>query len=177
MNIVQFFQEEGRQISLNTSEFVFRQGEEDRNLYFLKEGLLKAHYCLQDGSELIKSFVIANSIIGNLVSAHAGKACSFSLSCLEPCAIIRINYTKLEQQSKLEHSFSLELNQLLVTYALKKEQREYEFLCLNAEQRYRLLLAEEPTLLRRVTQQDVARYLGITPVGLSRIKKRVEQHI
>lgn len=175
MSIAQFFHDEGDQISLSTSEYVFRQGEQDRNLYFLKEGLLKAHYCLEDGSELVKSFITANRIIGNLVSAHAGKVCSFSLSCLEPCSIIRINYVKLEQQSRLEHSFSLELNRLLVTYALKKEQREYEFLCLNAEQRYRLLLAEEPTLLPRVTQQDIARYLGITPVGLSRIKKRVEQ--
>lgn len=124
MSIAQFFQDEGSLISLNTSDFVFRQGDTDQNLYFLQEGLLKAHYCLAEGKELIKSFITANNMIGNLVSAHAGQACSFSLSCLEPCSIIRINYTKLEQQSSIEHAFSLELNQLLVSYALKKEQRE-----------------------------------------------------
>ena len=30
-----------------------------------------------------------------------------------------------------------------------------------------------PDLLKLVTQNEIARYLGVTPVGLSRIKKRV----
>lgn len=30
-----------------------------------------------------------------------------------------------------------------------------------------------PQLMGLVTQIDIARYLGVTPVGLSRIKKRI----
>ena len=61
----------------------------------------------------------------------------------------------------------------LLELAMKKERREYEFLCLSAEDRYRLIREREPTMLGRVTQNDIARYLGITPVALSRIKSRL----
>ncbi len=32
-----------------------------------------------------------------------------------------------------------------------------------------------PQLMGLVTQIDIARYLGVTPVGLSRIKKRITE--
>ena len=56
---------------------------------------------------------------------------------------------------------------------MKKEIREYELLCLSAEDRYKRLLKHTPDILKLVTQNEIARYLGITPVGLSRIKRRV----
>jgi len=59
---------------------------------------------------------------------------------------------------------------LLLNFAMKKEQREYELLCLSAQQRYQNLLARVPNIYEMVTQNDMARYLGITPVALSRIK-------
>jgi len=55
---------------------------------------------------------------------------------------------------------------------MKKEQGEFEFLCMSAEERFCRIAEVSPTLLEKVTQNDLSRYLGITPVGLSRIKKR-----
>jgi CRP-like cAMP-binding protein len=40
------------------------------------------------------------------------------------------------------------------------------------EQRYAAFLAREGNLAQRVPQKDLARYLGITPVSLSRIRRR-----
>lgn len=56
-----------------------------------------------------------------------------------------------------------------MAFAMKKEQREYELLCLSAQQRYQALLARKPDIYDFVTQGDIAKYLGITPVALSRI--------
>lgn len=52
-------------------------------------------------------------------------------------------------------------------------EREYELLCLSAEDRFRKLMETKPEIADLVTQNEIARYLGVTPVGLSRIKKRV----
>ena len=41
------------------------------------------------------------------------------------------------------------------------------------EQRYRSLLKEHPGLVQRITQRDLASFLNITDVALSRIAKRV----
>ena len=41
------------------------------------------------------------------------------------------------------------------------------------EQRYLNLLKEKPHIIKRVPQQYIATYLGITPVSLSRIRNRL----
>ena len=48
-----------------------------------------------------------------------------------------------------------------------------EFLLLDAESRYKIFLEEYPTLENRIKQHMIASYLGITPIALSRIKKKM----
>ena len=79
----------------------------------------------------------------------------------------------LRQGSKSDLKLANELIERLIQLAMKKEQREFEFLCMTAEERYLKMLGTSPELIESVTQNDLAKYLGITPVGLSRIKKRV----
>ncbi|MEO0473915.1 MAG: Crp/Fnr family transcriptional regulator, partial [Bacteroidota bacterium] len=47
------------------------------------------------------------------------------------------------------------------------------FILDSPETRYRKMLAQQPSILQRVPLQDLATYLGITPVSLSRIRKRI----
>jgi CRP-like cAMP-binding protein len=54
-----------------------------------------------------------------------------------------------------------------------KEEREKELLLDDAETRYRSFLKEFPAGQHRLKQHLVASYLGITPVGLSRIRRRL----
>lgn len=86
-------------------------------------------------------------------------------------------FEKLHERSREDHELANKMIELLLRFSMKKEWREYEFLCLSAEARYALLLEATPELINKVTQNDIARYLGITPVALSRIKKRINQRI
>ena len=58
-------------------------------------------------------------------------------------------------------------------YGARKEKRERELLTLTPIDRYRLFIAEEETLAARIPQKDLALYLGVTPVALSRIRGRI----
>jgi hypothetical protein len=53
------------------------------------------------------------------------------------------------------------------------EERVVSFVTQKPEERYRQLLLKQPDLLQRIPQHYVANYLGITPVSLSRIRKRI----
>ena len=44
------------------------------------------------------------------------------------------------------------------------------------EVRYQKLIRERPALLQRVPQYLIASFLGVTPVGLSKIRKRLHDH-
>ena len=56
---------------------------------------------------------------------------------------------------------------------ISKERRERELLMLSAEERYRLFLGRYKHLEKRIPQYQIAAYLGITPVALSRIRRRL----
>jgi len=172
MNLQQLLKAESTTVVKTKGEHVFMQGDEDRSLYFVQQGLLKAYYLSEDGKESVKSFLLTGDIIGSLSSAYLKKNCSFNLVCLESTTLKRISFDTIHSSSKQNLAIASDLIELLLGFAMKKEQREYEFLCMSAEERFCKLSEEFPAILDKVTQNDLARYLGVTPVGLSRIKKR-----
>jgi len=150
---------------------VFSQGEKNQSLYLVLEGLLKAYYSDEDGKEYIKSFVFPGDSIASS-QALSGGVCSFSLLCLKETKVLKIPYKKIRQLAASNIETANVIIELLMSFAMKKEQREYELLCLSAEQRYRALLTRIPDITELIRQNDIALYLGITPVALSRIKHK-----
>ena len=122
--------------------------------------------------ETIKSFLQENDLIGSLRSCVLNEPSTFSLVCVEDSVLIEIEFSRLKKLTETDHSVAQNVLSLLLGLAIKKEQREYEFLCLSAEERLNTLLERAPDVCNRVRQQDLARYLGITPVALSRIRAR-----
>jgi len=173
MNFQTLLQQEGTKVEKDKGEHIFMQGDADRSLYFVQTGLLKAYYTSEDGKESVKSFLMPNDLIGSLTSSFVDKNCSFNLVCLESAILTKISFDILLETSKNNLDVAGDMIEILLRFAMKKEQREYEFLCMSAEERYCKIAKESPMLLEKVTQNDLSRYLGITPVGLSRIKKRV----
>jgi CRP-like cAMP-binding protein len=49
------------------------------------------------------------------------------------------------------------------------------FMTSSPEERFADLMNNNPSLMNRVAQHQIASYLGVTPESLSRIKKRVYQ--
>lgn len=172
MDFFEYIKQHGDEVAFEKGTHIFRQGDENQSLYFVVGGILRAYYNNVNGKETIKSFIMPNDIIGSLTSAYSHRKCSFSLQCLADCKLIRFSFSKLVFASQSDQQIANKMIEFLTVFAMKKEQREYEFLCLSAEERYLLLVNDRPELLDMVTQNDIAKYLGITPVGLSRIKNR-----
>lgn len=173
MKLAEFIAANGSPLVKDAGEHLFRQGDLDPSLYFVKSGLLKAYYLSADGKENIKSFILPGDNIGSLMAGYGGKDCTFSLVCLKQCELTLIKFSDLHNASRTDPELSAEIIEYLLGFGIKKEVREFELLCLSAEDRYKRLVANTPELFDLVTQNEIARYLGITPVGLSRIKKRV----
>lgn len=60
----------------------------------------------------------------------------------------------------------------VVVHGLVSGSRERELPMLTPRERYRQFLAERTELVKLATQRDIASYLGVTAVGLSRIATR-----
>ncbi len=173
MNISEFAAANGRLLTKDAGEHLFRQGDLDTALYVVKRGLLKAYYLSEHGKENIKSFIMPGEKIGSLAAGYRQENCTFSLICVEQSVLAAVEFSDLYEASRADVELSTAIVEFLLSFGIRKELREYELLCLSAEQRYTRLLADKPELLDHVTQNEIARYLGVTPVGLSRIKKRM----
>ena len=166
-----------RPLSFERGALVFRQGEADPHIYLITQGLLKGVYTTHDGKEFIKTIIREGDFIGSMASQTAGGQCSFSLICLEAVQALRLPFAEVERRASKDLAFADLLRRAFQGLALKKEQREYELLCLSPEDRYRRLLDRSPDLLQRLTQNDIARYIGVTPVALSRIRARLRSNV
>ncbi|MCF6262725.1 MAG: Crp/Fnr family transcriptional regulator [Xanthomonadales bacterium] len=173
MNFTELIETNGKIVNKKKGDHIFVQGSSNTSIYFIKSGLLKAYYITEEGKEFVKSFLLTNDVIGSLSSAYKGESCSFSLVCLEDSNLVEIPFSVIYSHCKTDHLIANSMIELLLNFSMKKEKREFEFLCMSAEDRYRKLEMDSPRILESVTQNDLARYLGVTPVGLSRIKKRV----
>ena len=163
----------GREIAVRGGDHLFSQGDSDSNVYFVKSGLLKAYYIRADGKEHIKSFLPEGSIIGSMVALVDDDPCTFSLIAAEDGAVIALPFARLKDAAGQDIGLANVLIDFLSGYGKRKERREYELLSLSPEERYSILLETMPGVAERVSQADLAAYIGVTPQALSRIKRRL----
>lgn len=165
----------GQPLECKKGDLLFKQGDHDTSIWFVRYGLLKAYYLTFDGKEHVKSFIQEGEFIGSLVACYSSEPNTFSLMCIEDCSLLRVPFSDFQAGAEHEPELASFINKALTGLAIKKERREFELLCLSAAQRYALFKERTPNLVDRITQNDIARYLGITPVALSRIKHREAQ--
>ena len=84
-----------------------------------------------------------------------------------------IDYRDLEALYDKSTKFERVGRMILEYYIAFLQQRITSYLLDTPEERYRTLVNETPDLLNRVPLQYIASYIGVTPVSLSRIRKRI----
>ena len=156
----------------NKGETLFSQGQHHPYAYFLHLGLVKLCYVTHSGTERTKSLLQEGQFFASLGALRPEAACGFSAVALEPVEGERFPmgaFLERMEQNLLWERIGRKFFQEL---AFRKEQREYQLLVLSAPERYEQVIQERPELLQRLSQAELARFIGITPVALSRIRGR-----
>jgi CRP-like cAMP-binding protein len=96
----------------------------------------------------------------------------FSIQALEESHLLVCNLQPVVELFDQHRCWERLGRKLAEQLYIKKETREAEFLLDDAETRYNNFQRAYPGLEHRLAQYHVASYLGITPVALSRIRRR-----
>ena len=152
-------------------EFFLKEEDYCNYVGFVDKGLLNFFYLI-DGVDHIRGFFFMNDFISNYPCFLLGNKSKFYIRALENSSITLIHKKDLfllyKQLPKLQ-----ELSRSIVEKLYIEISEKYEsFFIKTAEERYLELINSEPDILKIVPQYMIASYLGITPEGLSRIKKR-----
>jgi CRP-like cAMP-binding protein len=157
---------------LKQGDYLFHAKTEQPYLFLVANGLLKMIYETAEGDEWIKAFVYEDMFFASVSALATGRA-SFSVVAIEDARVVRIEYSSIEQLADANPAWQKLLTNGFKLYGARKEQRERSLLICNAEQRYQNFLADYPMLEQRLMQKDIAAYIRVTPIALSRIKKRL----
>lgn len=158
-----------KRIELPTRHILLHQGEVAKEIFFLLDGICHANYLTDKGKEFSKQFYWENDWIIGFESLVNQQPSPYQLESLTPCSILSLSIETLRTWRAQKHSIYLKLLERQLMY---KENKERFMLLYTPEQRYELFCQHYPHLLERLNDYQIAAYLGITSISLSRIKKR-----
>jgi CRP-like cAMP-binding protein len=167
-DIARYFKEK----KLAKNEYLFREGQTSQHIYFICSGLIRNYY-LKDGVEVTRHFALENELLSAYVSFLTQTPTLENVHTLEDCELLEISYDDLQRIYTLYPVWGNFFRQLLEKVYIETTKRIEGFICKTAEERYIDLITRRPYLVQRVSLQHLATYLGITPVSLSRIRKKL----
>jgi CRP-like cAMP-binding protein len=180
--VSQFVDFNSREHELFENAFTFRQipkkfklvskGEISSELYFINKGLIRLYYT--KGTEEITGFIFKENLFASSYDSFLRRAPGIqTLESLEECDLLVITYDKLEELYQTLPKVNILIRKIAEQRFINTQQVLSSFLLESPEERYKRFEQQHKDLLQRVPQNIIASYLGITPVSLSRIRKRM----
>ncbi|HHQ4601132.1 Crp/Fnr family transcriptional regulator [Aeromonas veronii] len=154
--------------TLRAGYALLAQGAEQEAAFYIEAGIARACHYTRDGQERCKEFYFEGELCLLYDSWLAVSPARYQLEALTELQVVRMPLTLLDEPAWQPVCMALLRQQL--GYKERKE----EFLLLHSpEERYRELCHTFPHWPARLTQVQLANYIGISPVTLSRIRRRI----
>lgn len=159
--------------ALSPKEFIFSEGDTHCDVSIVIEGIGR-YFCIDiEGGEKNKALIRKGGVFASASSIVEGKPSPFFAQAITRCTIASIPYCDLVALGSRCHSWNTFLRKLLERILLRMEKRKTDLLMLSAKQRYLDFLREFGTDAEHISLRQIAMYVGITDVSLSRIRKEL----
>lgn len=160
-----------RTLSLQKGEFLLRKGQICRHIYFINSGLLKV-ISMQNDKEIIMRFFWDELMFTQLKSFSTQQPSEYAIQAIELCEIMYMPYVEIERLAAKYHCVETFYRKLLTHAAMVMMERILEMLQETPTQRYNKFILQNKAILQRISLGDIAHYLGISQVSLSRIRAK-----
>lgn len=154
-------------------QFILQEGDVCKLNTFVIEGCFKMYMIDTKGKEHNLQFAIENWWIGDIGSFHTEQPSKLYIEAIENSLILQINK---EDQLKLfvEYPKFNRIFRVITENALVSNQRRIlQNISSTAEERYLDFMERYPHFFNRISNVQIASFLGVTPEFLSTIRKRL----
>lgn len=153
-------------------EHILRKGEICRFEGFVVSGCFKIYTADEQGNEKILYFAAEDWWVMEIDSFTNQVGSALNVQAIEKSRILFITKTVKErlyqEMPKVERLFRIMSQKAVVAW----QRRLIRNHAMSAEQRYHHFITSYPTIANRVTNKQVAAYLGITQEFVSKIRKK-----
>jgi len=155
------------------NRIIEEEGKIPRYLYFVVSGFMRLFHYNEQGDEITTHINCPPGFITSYSNFVNQEKSAENLECITECELLRItkkDVDLLTQESTALKDFSISVFQQSIVY---NENRSKELATLTAEQRYKKLIENFPSIIHNVPVQYIASFLGIKPESLSRIRRQM----
>jgi len=141
---------------------------------FVVEGLFSQHYVGPNGDMIIKYFFPENRIAASVSATLLSQPSLFTITAIEDSTVLEYEFAAFKALvAKYSDIAAFYIRYMDRHWIVEKEPGEIAFRHDDAMQRYRDFISREPDLHKRLKQNHIAAWLGITPESLSRLRKAI----
>lgn len=163
------------QRNIKRRQFILQEGDVCKLNSFVVEGCFRMYLVDENGKEHNLQFAVENWWIGDIGSFHSGEPSRLYIEALENSTILQI---KKDDQLKLfiEHPKFNRIFRVFTENALVScQKRILQYISSSAEERYLDFVQQYPFFFNRISNVQIASFLGVTPEFLSTIRKKISK--
>jgi CRP/FNR family transcriptional regulator, anaerobic regulatory protein len=156
-------------------QFILQEGNICKVNTFVVEGCFRMYMIDDNAKEHNLQFAIENWWIGDLGSFHSEEPSRLNIEAIENSIILQI---KKEDQLRLfidypkfNRIFRVFTENALISY----QRRVLENISSTAEERYVDFMKRYPFFFNRISNVQIASFIGVTPEFLSKIRKNISK--
>jgi CRP-like cAMP-binding protein len=154
-------------------EILLQEGNLAKELFFICKGVLKIVSISEKGNDVIHFFLMENQFCTILKSFNESIASNDRIQAACDAEIIVFQKDKLHSLYNSLPYFKDLLDNITRQALLDKVELRNSYIGEDATTRYQKFIVKQSGIALRVSQTDIASYLGITKQSLSRIRKNI----
>jgi CRP-like cAMP-binding protein len=148
-------------------------GEVSNETYFVNSGILRSFNINDNIIEHVLHFACEGWWMSDMYSYISGKPGNLFIEVIEDAELTIISKENLQELyhliPKLDRFFRILAENSLVAH----QERLMDNLSLTAEERYEKFCSKYPSLIQKVSQKNIASYIGVTPEFFSKMKSKM----
>jgi len=160
------------QRTMKKNNFFIREGEKSTEIGFIIKGVFRSFYIDEQGNEITKYFHAEGDLLFSYLAYLSQNESTYYLQALEDSEILVTSIADFEKIMEGNYQLLLFNKKITDSVLVMKEEHAISFKLWNSMERYYNFSISFPGLEQRIKQCDLASYLGITPVSLSRLKAK-----
>lgn len=153
-------------------QYVLQEGDICTQFNFVVRGSLRMYKIDDQGNIHILQFAAENYWMNDLGSFHNTSPSELNIDALEDTVVLQISHADLISLYLQAPKFDRIFRVLIENSFVQLQKRLLQNISSTAEDRYQSFLEIYPHLVNRLSQVQIAAFLGISPEFLSRLRNR-----
>lgn len=158
---------------LEKGEYFLNAGQICRKIGYIESGLILYYQIDESGDEIVCDFAKESDWITQYESFRNQTISPITIKALETTTVQFITFNALQKLYAEIPAFEQLSQRIIEKMFFSALSRSNSLQMLSAEARYAKFANDNPEIIQRVPQYHIARYLGIAPQSLSRIRKKI----